>query len=123
VLLQLDAGTDQIRAYARQVEGLTLPLAPVLVYLAQQDAEAAAIATRQKRGAAWDAYLVDVVTHCPYAERRGLTGTSGVQAVVQAYRALLAELLAESRLPRVVLTDCASHWDVCSQQLRAFLAV
>ncbi len=123
VLLQLDATIDQLRVYAQEVETLMQPLAPILIYLDRQDLGEATRAISQQRGEAWTAYVVEVITRSPYAQRRGLVGPSGVLTILQTYQRVVTELLDESRLPRVVLMDCASRWEACAEQLRAFLAL
>ncbi|MBI3973016.1 MAG: hypothetical protein HY332_17195 [Chloroflexi bacterium] len=123
VLLQMDAPIDRIHAYAAQLEAAMAPLAPVVVYFNRAGPAGALRAIAAQRGPQWTAYVVELVARCPYAERRGVEGLEGVAAVMGAYKALLDALLAKSRLPRLVLADCAGHWEVCYQQLDAFLGL
>ena len=126
VLLQLNATPDCLHAYARQVEALVLPLQPVLIYFTHRDLTQAfhhlsRISTQ--RGTAWTDYMVELVTHCPYAMARRLEGFSGALAVLSAYKQLTDSLLHHSHLPRLVLEDGAGDWEGCYQQIEAFLGL
>ncbi|MBV9354752.1 MAG: hypothetical protein JO023_04425 [Chloroflexi bacterium] len=96
VLLQMDASTDRIEQYMADVEGIAEPLAPVLIYLDRTDSRHALEATCQQRGEAWTSYAIELVTNCPYARRRGLTGASGFMTLVAAYEMLVRELLCRA---------------------------
>ena len=126
VLLQLNATPDCIEEYARHVEALIMPLQPVLMYFTHRDLSHAfhALSTiSTQRGKAWTDYVVELVTHCPYAMARRLEGFSGALAVLRDYKQLTEALLRQSRLPRLVLQDCARSWAGCYQQIEAFLGL
>ncbi len=123
VLLQMDASEAVIREHAARVEEAIAPLRPVLVYLDRRDSVADLRATAAQRGPAWAAYLEELVGHCPYAERRGLTGMDAVDAVIGEYKALLDSLVEASRLPTLVLHDCAGRWDACYRRVDEFLDI
>jgi hypothetical protein len=123
VLLQMDVSTDRTKQYVAEVEELVEPLTPVLIYLDRTDSRLAIEATSQQRGEAWTSYAIQLITDCPYAQRRGLVGESGAMAVVAAYETLVRELLASSRLPRLTLTDCTGRWPACYQQMADFLGL
>ncbi len=123
VLLQMDAGIDQIHSYAAAIEQVLQPLHPVLIYFEQQDFVAATRAIARQRGPAWTAYLAEVATDCPYARRLGLHGLDGVLSVMTAYKAMLDDLRAASGLPELVLRDCAGRWPACYQEILAFLQI
>jgi hypothetical protein len=76
-----------------------------------------------QRGKAWTDYVVELVTHCPYAMARHLEGFSGVVAVISDYKQLTDSLLRQSRCPRLVLEDCAGGWEGCYQQIEACLGL
>ncbi len=46
---------------------------------------------------------------------------SGAVAVLRAYEALLAGLLAESAMPRLELESCAADWTGCYRRVDEFL--
>jgi hypothetical protein len=126
VLLQLNATPDCMEEYARHVEALIMPLQPVLMYFTHRDLVHAfhALSTiSTQRGKAWTDYVVELVTHCPYAMARRLEGFSGALAVLRDYKLLTDALLRQSRLPRLVLEDCARSWEGCYQQIEAFLGL
>ena len=124
VLLQMDADPSRIHEYIREVESLTQPLAPVLIYLDHLDRRGAVEAVRaisQVRGEAWAAYAIALITACPYCWRRRLEGVDGAVAVLGAYSNLIEELLAQSRLPRLVVTTSDGEWETRYRQILAFL--
>src|SRR5262245_6216897 len=126
VLLQLNATPDYMEEYARQIEALIMPLQPVLIYFTHRDLVHAfhALSTiSTQRGKAWTDYVVELVTHCPYAMARRLEGFSGALAVLSDYKQLTDALLRQSHLPRIVLEDCARGWAGCYQQIGAFLGL
>jgi len=126
VLLQLNATPDCMEEYARHVEALIMPLQPVLLYFTHRDLVQAfhtlsTISTQ--RGKAWTDYVVELVTHCPYAMARRLEGFSGALAVLSDYKQLTDALVRQSHLPRIVLEACARGWAGCYQQIEAFLGL
>ncbi len=76
-----------------------------------------------QRGKTWTDYVVELVTHCPYAMARHLEGFSGALAVFRDYKQLTDSLLRQSRCPRLVLEDCAGGWEGCYQQIEACLGL
>ena len=126
VLLQLNATPDCMRAYAGQVEALVMPLQPVLIYFTHRDlihARHHLSHISAQRGKAWTDYVIELVTHCPYAMARHLEGFNGALAVLRDYKQLTDSLLRQSRRPRIVLEDCAGGWEGCYQQIEAFLGL
>jgi hypothetical protein len=123
ILLQMDDALDRIRAYASAVEELVLPLRPVLVYLERRDQAGALQAIAEQRGADWTAYATELITDSPVGRRRGLRGIAGALALMGDYQALVDELLGSSRLPKLILLDCAGRWDECHRRILEFLEV
>jgi hypothetical protein len=126
VLLQLNATPDCIRKYAGQVETLVMPLQPVLLYFTHRDLIQAfhhLSTISAQRGKPWTDYMVELVTHCPYATARHLEGFSGAWAVIRDYKQLTDALVRQSRCPRLVLEGWAGGWERCYQQIEAFLGL
>jgi hypothetical protein len=126
VLLQLNATPDCLQEYARQVEALVMPLQPVLIYFTHRDLTHAfhhLSTISAQRGKAWTDYVVELVTHCPYAMARRLEGFSGALAVLRDYKLLTDALVRHSPLLRLVLEDSAGGWEGCYQQIEAFLGL
>jgi hypothetical protein len=124
ILLQMDAPFDDVREYAIQVETLVMPLRPALIYLSHRDMTHASqhfSKIAAQRGKAWLDYVVTVITHCPYATARHLTGFDGVLVFMRDYKQLTDALLRESHLPHIVLSDCAGGWNTRYRQIEAFL--
>lgn len=123
ILLQMDDPIDHIRAYASEVEDLAQPLRPVLIYLDRRDQASSLEAIARQRGAEWTAYVAELVAASPYGRRRGLQGIAGALEFMRDYKSAIDELLGRSRLPRLVLSDCAGRWDDCHRGILEFLEV
>jgi hypothetical protein len=123
ILLQMDAETGVIRAYARELEAIARPLSPVLIFLHRSMTAEALSGTARARGEAWTAYAIDVITGCPYARHRQLSGIDGAMVMLGAYNALVQQLLGESETPRLVLDRCDGHWDGCYARIETFLGL
>jgi hypothetical protein len=119
----MDGSVEVILAYAREVEVITRSLAPALIYLHTPASAETMSAVTSARGEAWTAYAVELITNCPYARRRQLSGMSGVMTVLQAHAGLLEQLLRDSAIPRLELDACGSNWQQCYQQIDAFLGL
>ena len=126
VLLQLHTTPDCMKEYAGHVEALVMPLRPVLIYFNHRDLRQVfhhLSTISAQRGKAWTDYVVELITHCPYARAKHLEGFSGALAVIRDYKLLTDTLLRHSRVPRLVLEDCAGGWEGCYQQIEAFLGL
>jgi hypothetical protein len=126
ILLQMNASIESIQAYADQVETLALPLQPVLIYLNHPDLD---YATRQfasisaQRGKEWTDYVIALVMRCPYAVANQLVGYEGLMQFLKDYKLLVDDLLKRSRLPRIMLENCAGDWDECYRSIEGFLGM
>ena len=124
ILLQMDARFDFMLAYALRVEALIMPLNPLLIYFNQSDISQAFSHVDQitaQRGKEWTDYVIRLVTNCPYAEARNLTGFEGVLTFIKDYKQIIDALLPHSRIPRLVLEHCSGNWDECYMQIAVFL--
>ncbi|TAK20158.1 MAG: hypothetical protein EPO26_18860 [Chloroflexota bacterium] len=123
VLLQMDASTDRIREYAAAVEQIVNVLRPVVIYFDRRDVAGALRAISEQRGPEWTTYAVQLVTDCPYGRRRELHDLEGALVFMSAYKAVMDDLLGDSRLLAQKLGDCAGRWEACYQQIWAFLEI
>jgi hypothetical protein len=126
ILLQMDATLDFMREYAKHVEALVLPLAPILIYFDQPDITQAFQHMDQisaQRGKEWTQYVIDLVTNCPYAKARGLEGYEGVLEFIRAYKQTMDALLSQSHIPRIILENCSRNWEACYQKIANFLEI
>jgi thymidylate kinase len=126
VLLQLDADYESMKAYARQVESMVMPLQPALVYFSRRDTQDAIqqfVSISAQRGTAWTNYVVELLMHCPYAQNRNLEGLDGVLTFMSDYHQWVNLLLSESHLPRLVLENCPHDWECCYRRIEAFLEI
>jgi len=123
VLLQMDADLATVAAYQSQVEDEVAELAPVLIYLDPGDAERSLHEIATRRGPAWTAYAVTVITDCPYASARDLRGLDGAVTLLRSYKQLLDESVGRFSFPRLALTSCQHGWPECLARIRDFLNI
>jgi len=123
VLLQMDADLATVAAYQSQVENEVTELDPVLIYLDPGDAERSLHEIAARRGPAWTAYAVSVITDCPYASARDLRGLDGAVTLLRSYKQLLDESVGRFSFPRLALTSCEHGWPECRSRIRDFLNI
>jgi hypothetical protein len=123
LLMQNGMERQPIVAYADAVEVAIGPLKPILIYLTQADVTQAAERICRVRGAEFQAYLVRALTENVYAQQRGLTGFEGAVAVLRDYRALCDNLVAKSRLPKLVIETSTGEWPIYYQRVMKALAL
>lgn len=122
ILLQMDADPARIAAYVAEVETIAAPLSPSLIYLEADDPVVAWEWAVSVRGAEWAESAGAIVARCPYVWNRDLGNAEGVLAVLQAYTALLRELVATTTLDHIVLPHTGGDWDARNARIRAYLA-
>jgi hypothetical protein len=99
-------------------------LRPILVYFQHKDTAQTLSHFQEiskKRGEQWTAYVEALITNCPYAVARNLTGASGAARFMLDYKQAIDSLLIRSQLPRVILEGCFGDWDECYRQIGIFL--
>jgi hypothetical protein len=101
---------------------MAAPLAPAVVYLRQTDLPTALGRVCDERGPEWVTYQTDWKLASPYAERRGLRGYDGLLRLYQDYVALCLALLADLRLP-TLLVERDGDWPRTRGAVRAFLSL
>lgn len=126
VLLQLDTPSDLMLDYTARVEELAAPLQPVLIYFSAGNTPSTVDHLKQiceRRGQEWVNYVIELVTHCPYAEARHLEGFDGLLTFILDYKQLSDLCLSRSRLPRIVLENCTKDYAACYRQVETFLGL
>lgn len=121
-LFLMDAGPTAIMEYGRTVEEIIRPLAPLLIYLYQEDVGRAIRTIAARRGDAWVKYQVDWKLQAPYARRRGLSGLEGLIALYREYRRLTDELYAALDLAKLAIENSRQTWTIYYERILKELA-
>jgi hypothetical protein len=124
ILLQLDATRECIEEYADQVEAVTEPLRPTLIFLAHCDAEHMArhfTGIAAQRGRGWTDYVIALMGQAPYAASHLMAGFDGVLAFLADYKQLTDALVQRSRVPHIILGEGAGDWDARYREIERFL--
>lgn len=109
-LLLLEANTELIAAYCREVVAVIKPLRPLLIYFHQDDVDSAIRAVSTQRGEKWVNYQANWKLESPYAKRRGLAGLDGLIALYRQYRALTDQLFADLDIPKISIETSRQQW-------------
>jgi hypothetical protein len=109
-LLLLEADTELMGNYCRDILATVAPLRPLLVYLRQDDIEHAIRVVSAQRGDAWVDYQVNWKLASPYARRRGLAGLDGLVALYRDYRAFTDELFANLAIAKISIDTSQQEW-------------
>lgn len=97
------------------------PLAPVLVYLVQEDLAAALRRVAAERGERWVDYQAGWKLNSPYARRRGLSGLDGLVSLYRDYRQLTDALYARLACSRLQIDTSGRDWDRYDRQIASAL--
>jgi hypothetical protein len=103
VLLQLDATESMIKKFWFDLQERLSSVEPRLIYLRESDPRKALSEIIEKRGPAWESYVVEAFSHFPWMRSRGLSGIKGVSQLFVQYSAAIDRLVAMWRFPCLAL--------------------
>jgi hypothetical protein len=115
--LQGDAAPAHIAAYIQRVEAIMTPIAPLFVYLRQDDIATHTRKVWNSRGSAVEQELIGNMERTRYFRHRHLHGFAGVIALWQDTQALTDTLFATHRIPKLVLEITAGDWECYYAQI------
>jgi hypothetical protein len=118
MFLQGDTAPQQIAEYIDRVEAIVQPIAPLLVYLRQDDVAAHTRHVWNRRDGAVKQELIANMERTPYLRHRHLRGFDGVIALWQATQALTDELFASHRLDKLAIEVTQGNWEDYYAQIR-----
>jgi len=125
VLLQLNASEPMIERFWRDMQdSLNLgSVEPRLLYLRENDPRQALSEIFQKRGSAWERYVIEAFGHFPWMKSRGLSGISGVSQLFVEYSAVIDRLVAGWRFPSLALPARPASYEQRSETIMRWLAL
>ena len=116
-LLLMEADIELIGGYVRKLAAVIAPLNPFVLYLWQDDVEAAIRTVCAERGSEWIEYQVDWKLAAPYCRRRGFAGLDGLIALYRDYRSLTDDLFRELPLAKLAIENSGCDWPVYAKRI------
>lgn len=113
----------QILQFAAELQALSEPLNPTLVYLVQEDVEQALERNFNRRGTGFRNFVIDLATSTPLAMDRGWEGYAGMLRYWQAFVALTDNLYKRFPSRKLKIDNTAGNWDNHNQQVVDFLSI
>ncbi|MCP3722440.1 hypothetical protein M3I53_04705 [Paraburkholderia sp. CNPSo 3272] len=109
-LLLMEAPPALMFDYVDALAAVIAPIAPLVIYLWQNDVEAAVRTVCAERGPAWIDYQVNWKLAAPYCQRRGYEGLEGLIALYRDYRRLTDALFERLPLAKLAIENSAGDW-------------
>jgi thymidylate kinase len=122
-LLAHNVERAQIIQYAAELQAIIQPLNPTLVYLVQEDVEAALERNFNHRGSDFRNHVIELATSTPLTKVRGWEGYDGMLLYWQEFVALTDELFQRFPSRKLKIDNTAGDWDAYNQQVLGYLAL
>jgi hypothetical protein len=116
-LLLMEADTALIVSYIRKLAKVIAPLNPFVLYLWQEDVDAAVRTVCAERGPEWVDYQINWKLAAPYCVRNGFAGLDGLSSLYRDYRRFTDGLFRELPLAKLAIENSARDWPVYERQI------
>lgn len=118
-----ECSMEKITCFVRKVEQALIPLAPVLVYLDQENTESALARLYTCRGENWMNETIGWTTQYPWFQSRGLHDFAGWVQFFTEWRQVAEQLYNDWPVRKLKILDPHANWVSAYQQMRTFLHV
>jgi hypothetical protein len=122
VLMQLGAPEATILGFWSALQNELDSALPQLVYLEESDPRQAITDIMRSRGPAWESYVVDAFSRCPWMTARGLSDMDGIRDMFAEYSALADRLVGAWRFPLLRLAARPASYQDRTDTMIAWLA-
>jgi len=123
MFLMGSAGPQMLIEYAREVQNLTRPLEPVLIYFRLNDPAAALRRICTLRGPRFEGELIHNMERFPYLKQRNLHGLAGVATLWHHIGTITDLLFDEYTSHKLVIETFQGDWHGYRRQILEFLGV
>ena len=120
-IMFMGADEAELAAYAEELGRIVAGLNPCLVYLYQDDVEAAVKKVCAERGPGWRDHQIEWKVGTPYCRRRGMEGIGGLVGLYRAYRRLTDGLAESWPFAKITLENSAGAWPGYCRRIMDFL--
>jgi hypothetical protein len=114
---------EAIRKFSRQVHRALVPLAPVLVYLDQEDVESALRRLYTLRGEAWMEREMESTSQYPWFQSRRLDGFPGWVQFFEEWRGVAGRLFDDWMGHKIRILNPHDDWAKAYCRLETFLKI
>jgi hypothetical protein len=122
-LLAHNVESAEIMQYMADLQSISHPLAPILVYLVQENLSQALARNFERRGRGFRDFVIELTTSTPLAQERGWQGYSGMLQFWQAFVAFTDVLFAHFPGQKLMIDNTAGDWADYNQQVVDFLGI
>lgn len=122
-LFPINVAESEISAYLESVETIIERLDPCLIYLYQDDVEAAIRKIMTRRGPAFAQFMIERASESPYGKARGLSGYEGAFAYWKNYRAVMDRLYGHMQIAKLKIENHLGDWPVYYRRIKDFLGL
>lgn len=117
------AHPNRLLEYAREVQQVTYPLQPSLIYLSHADSAAALRRICELRGLEFQDELIRNMESFPYLKHGDLKGLEGVSVLWQDIQTLTDSLFEEFPHPKLDIETSDGNWPAYRQLILEFLGL
>jgi hypothetical protein len=121
VLFHRNATLQQIAETTSLLASLIAPLDPVFILLHQADVRTTLRCICAHRGQRWTRRFVESITSKPYAQHHNLSGFDGAVRYWEDYQALMEQLYAMFRMPKLAIANESGDWSDTMRRMYTFL--
>jgi thymidylate kinase len=122
-LLAYNVDVPEILQYSDELQALIEPLNPTLVYLVQEDVEAALERSFADRGQGFRDYVVEFATDTPLAKGRGWQGYEGMVRYWREFVAMTEALFERHRIRKIRIDNSEGRWEDYNRQVLECLSI
>jgi hypothetical protein len=112
---------EDILQFSQQIGQVLAPLSPLLVYLDQEDTEAALRRLYTLRGEKWMQEALEMTTAYPWFQSRGLKNFAGWVQFFEEWQRVVERLYQDWPHRKIKIPDPHADWERAYQQIDAFL--
>jgi hypothetical protein len=112
---------EDILQFSQQIGQALAPLSPLLVYLDQEDTEAALNRLYTLRGENWIQGALDSTTSYSWFQSRGLKNFAGWVQFFEEWQRVVERLFADWPYPKLKIRNPHDDWEKAYQQIDDFL--
>jgi thymidylate kinase len=115
--LQGDTASQHITEYVQQVEAIMTPIAPLLIYLREDNLAEHTRKVWNNRGPVVEQELIENMERTRYFRHHKLRGFEGVIALLHDTQSLTDNLFAKHQIDKLAIEITQSNWEFSYQQI------